>query len=321
MYKFFIFCLLFIGNSALLPAQIVADFENFAIGEGTFLNGSDLSGGFESGDVYLPNIFASSDYGDFWSGWAISSVTDNTTPGFGNQYSAIPGMGTEGSTNYAIGYAFDGEIMQLKQRSMVAGMYITNNTFAYFSILDGDNYAKRFGGETGDDPDFFVLTIKAYVDGALSTDSVDFYLADYRADDKADDYLVNTWEWVDLSSLGAADSLLFTLNSSDIGGFGMNTPAYFCVDNVTTSPLTSVKELQIADLSIYPNPSTNFLTITKANHQVLQLRLRDVYGRVHHQELFAEQQKTIGLQQLPNGIYFVELSDGIKVKTHTILKQ
>ncbi|MEZ4953573.1 MAG: DUF4465 domain-containing protein [Saprospiraceae bacterium] len=32
--------------------------------------------------------------------------------------------------------------------------------------------------------------------------------------------------------LGHVDSL-FTLSSSDAGVFGMNTPAYFCLDNLT----------------------------------------------------------------------------------------
>jgi hypothetical protein len=48
---------------------------------------------------------------------------------------------------------------------------------------------------------------------------------------------LNTWATVDLTTLPAATrKLKFTLSSSDVGGFGMNTPAYFAVDNISTVP-------------------------------------------------------------------------------------
>jgi hypothetical protein len=72
---------------------------------------------------------------------------------------------------------------------------------------------------------------------------VHFYLADYRFEDNAEDYIVKTWEWFDLSSLGRADSLMCTLGSSDTGMFGMNTPAYFCVDNLTIKTTGYIAEV------------------------------------------------------------------------------
>ena len=67
-----------------------------------------------------------------------------------------------------------------------------------------------------------------------STGTVEFYLADYR-DGKAD--AVSEWTWVDLTSLGPNVSRLeFQLESTDVGDFGMNTPAYFAIDNLTLVP-------------------------------------------------------------------------------------
>ena len=37
------------------------------------------------------------------------------------------------------------------------------------------------------------------------------------------------------SSLGSASSLVFSLTSSDVGTYGMNTPAYFAVDQLVLS--------------------------------------------------------------------------------------
>lgn len=321
MYKFILCCCCIATTFTCLNAQVLADFENYSLGENAFLNGSDLSGGFESGNVFLSNQFSTGNYGDFWSGWALSNVMDNTTSGFGNQYSAIAGSGAEDSANYAIGYSFGGEIMRLTERSTVAGLYITNNTYTHNSMRDGDSFAKRFGGETGDDPDFFLLSIKVYSEGELSADSIDFYLADYRFEDNTQDYLVNTWEWIDLSAFGAVDSLLFTLTSSDIGDFGMNTPAYFCADHITTSPVTSVENLEIANLTIYPNPTTEAIFVERATATPLQLSLRDVRGIALHQERFSEQQIAVRMEHLPKGIYFLELRDGQRVQTKTIIKE
>ena len=64
-----------------------------------------------------------------------------------------------------------------------------------------------------------------------------FYLADYRSTDSAHDYIVDDWTWVDLSGLGTVDRIEFTLSSSDVGSFGMNTPAYFAMDCLNAVPI------------------------------------------------------------------------------------
>jgi hypothetical protein len=61
---------------------------------------------------------------------------------------------------------------------------------------------------------------------------VEFYLADFRFENNGEDYIVDTWEYVDLSSLGVVNKLEFSLGSSDVGAWGMNTPAYFVIDTI-----------------------------------------------------------------------------------------
>ena len=104
------------------------------------------------------------------------------------------------------------------------------------SMLRGDDFAKQFGGATGDDPDWFLLSVTGYV-GDTAAGSVDFYLADYRFGDNGQDYVVDTWEWVDLTGLGEVDGLGFALSSSDTGEFGMNTPGYFALDHLVVSEI------------------------------------------------------------------------------------
>ncbi|MGB6036502.1 MAG: DUF4465 domain-containing protein, partial [Cryomorphaceae bacterium] len=244
---------LFVIAFAISNAQTTtAGFENFDLQPESFLNGSDLSGGFGDGAVFLPN-----DYNTIsWSGWAITNKSDNTTPGFTNQYSAITGQGLNSDT-YATGYVSGESVVHLENGASQEGVYITNSTYAYFSMLDGDSFSKKFGGLTGNDPDFFLLTIAAYEEGEPTGAEVEFYLADFTFSDNSQDYIVDEWTYVDLSTLGAADSLSFTLTSSDVGEFGMNTPAYFCIDDFITNDPLSTQNGQEALFKVYPNPTVD----------------------------------------------------------------
>jgi len=103
-------------------------------------------------------------------------------------------------------------------------------------MRDGDAFAKRFGGPSGDDPDFFRLTIQGFDAANASTGSVDFFLADYRFENAALDTIVGGFTTLDLSTLGTLRALEFTLSSSDGGPFGMNTPAFFAIDDVVAVP-------------------------------------------------------------------------------------
>jgi hypothetical protein len=172
----------------------------------------------------------------------VSNTTDTTTSGFTNQYSANTGGGFDGSANYGVGYVsldFDSGTydpipidLQFPGLSNVSGAYFTNNTYAALSMLNGDFVAKKFGGDSGDDPDFFTLIIRGINNGSI-TGSVEFDLADYRFTDNSQDYIVDEWTFVDLSSLGAVAGLQFSIDSSDAGAFGINTPGYFAMDNLS----------------------------------------------------------------------------------------
>ena len=208
-------------------------------GGGAYYNGSDAAGGFQSGDFWFSNNYDAS--WAFWSGWAYSNTTDTTTAGSTNQYSAISGGGANGSANYGIAYCGDPQVIfgynSGEYAQAIDGFYVTNTTYATLSMQNGDFYAKKFGGDDGTDPDWFKLTVYGLDQNYESAGAgVEFYLADYRYADPVQDYIVTDWTWLDLSDLGSVYGLAFELSSSDNGQWGMNTPAYFAVDDLTTVP-------------------------------------------------------------------------------------
>ncbi|MEX2607329.1 MAG: DUF4465 domain-containing protein [Kiritimatiellia bacterium] len=202
-----------------------------------YWNGSDESGDFSVNGVTFPNTFT--DWGGgftSWEGFSYSNTTDTATPGFENQYSAYPGSGADGSGNYGVSFGSPTiSYMSPFDFSEGKGVFVTNTTYAALDMLNGSDFSKQFGGDTGDDPDWFMLSITGS-NGGSPTGSVDFYLADFRFEDNSQDYILDDWAFVNLSSLGTVDSLSFELSSTDNGDFGMNTPNYFAMDNLDAIP-------------------------------------------------------------------------------------
>jgi len=231
-------CLACILAMASASQGSLANFDDLALPAESYWNGSDGSGGFISGQAHFNNNYDVT-YGS-WDGFAYSNITDTVTEGWGAQFNAITGVGQAGSANYAVSYVgwAGPPTVTLNTAGLIDGLYVTNTNYAYYSMLNGDAFAKKFGGASGDDEDWFMLTITGKDGSGAVIDSVDFYLADYTSADNSLDYIVDTWDYVDLSSLGVVKSLEFGLNSSDVGAYGMNTPASFAVDSLVPEPAT-----------------------------------------------------------------------------------
>ena len=226
----------------------VADFEDLSLVADSSWSGDyniDGVGGNYDSTTFSSGSATFNNYSDgdwfSWAGFAYSNKTDQTTSGFGNQFSSFSGSAQSGS-NFAVGFmdSYNGftPTLTLASEMVLGGVSITNTTYGGLALLNGEGPAKAFGGLSGDDKDWFKLTIEGFDGQNVATGVVDFYLADYRFDDNSLDYVVDSWELVDLTSLGSVKSVQFTLSSSDVGNWGMNTPSYFAMDTVIPEPAT-----------------------------------------------------------------------------------
>jgi len=195
--------------------RVYSTFDNLSlIQSDTFNNGADINGKFFHFGRNWINEYNSE--WDSWTGWALSNMTDTITPGYGNQFSAIPGHGVSHTANYMVGYG--NTYIKLDRPSLISGAYFTNSTYTYYDLLEGSSFSKKFGGESGNDPDFLSVHIYSYLAGNIM-DSTEFFLADFRFDDQSSDYIIDDWVYVDFnnhqSQDSKIDSIAFVFESSD----------------------------------------------------------------------------------------------------------
>jgi hypothetical protein len=197
-------------------------------------------------------------YGN-WSGFAYSNQTDTTDAGWTNQFSVYAGAARSGSNfGVASGYhdleanqlqseAFDPlnvvhleglPYFTLPDDAIIQGMHVANTTYTALSLLNGDDFAGRpLGGVSGDIPDWFkVSAYGADAYGNVLTDAsggalfVDLFLGDNRQGRR---FIADQWMFMDLSRLIGAQRLYFNVSGSLVNGYGLATPGYFAVDDVT----------------------------------------------------------------------------------------
>ena len=228
--------LMLIASTSTALAQQTIDFESVPLS----VNSSNEATGTNPPPVEIDGVSFNRTWNDQFdccpSGFAVSNRTDTTTAGFTNSFSAFTqagGGGFNGSSNYAIANNFSrGEsTVNFDAPANVFGMYVTNTTYAYRAIVDGDDGGANFANQF-EDGDFFRLDIFGLDAAGNQTGQTEFFLADYR-DGLTD--ATNEWTFVDLAPLGSNVSQLeFSLTTTDVDpdfGFG-NTPAYFAIDNL-----------------------------------------------------------------------------------------
>lgn len=312
---------LFIGASA--QAQYVVDFETHNLsGAETFDNGVGGTGNFifgNSADISLTNVYDTA-WGGSWSGFSISNITDAVTAGFGNQYSSFTGSGAGNSNNYAV-YYNEGQFgANATQAVKIDSFKITNTTYAGLSMKFGDSFSKKFGSPLNADgdpdgtngEDFFRVWIVGE-DYFGNQDSLELYLADYRFLDSTQDYILDKWINIDLTSFNfVVNTVHFRFESSDMGQWGMNTPAYCAVDDVSYGSVLGTDFSETLSVSVYPNPVVDLLTIKGEEGTVF---ITDVNGGLicsfEHEDV-----SHTDFSQLPSGVYFIRIitADGQSVK-------
>ncbi len=205
---------------------IAATFENLYLDEESYWYGTDQRGSFVSGSYMFDNTNMPE-----WSYWSDFGYANRTATNFvslyPDQFNNAVGGGHDGSENYVVAYPYSGRIHVMnKEADVLRGFYVTNDAWTVDAILHGDGMTPGVF-HTGD---YLKMTITGtHLDGTTATK--EYYLADYRDADEAEHYYLDTWQWVDLRSLGEVSTISFKMEGNRANQYGLTTPAYFCLDD------------------------------------------------------------------------------------------
>ena len=181
------------------------------------------SGSYSFPCEYAPSILT-------WGGIAYSNQTKTTFSSlFPDQFNSVVGHGVNGSKNYAVAYAYGQHTVEVRAThsgpAVIPGTFVTNTAWVKEVIQKGTGM--------GDEPHApfhkgdYLLLIASNNKGQ----SIEFPLIDYRSSNDAEHYVIDSWQWLDLSALGETESVIFSMKGTRIANGGTTIPAYFCLDD------------------------------------------------------------------------------------------
>ncbi len=182
----------------------------------------------------------------FWRGFTISNSTDKKN--HQNDFYKNNMYGTMGSaqerflvvnsqeypTDITLGtnidldqtYAYIELHSQTQGKLQPVSMQISNSPYSYYAITQGDQFTEKFTKG-----DYFKVLVHGLDKdkNIVNAEPVELYLANWESQELE---IVTEWKKMDLSEIPNAKYLVFYLESSDKGQFGMNTPAYFTMKDL-----------------------------------------------------------------------------------------
>ena len=195
---------------------------------------SDYSYGYENDHLEF-EYFYNEEYA-YWGGFAQSRVKDADAANglFANQYAVYNEAAASGDSfliYYYDSYNEPCDIVVKQQGVSLRDVMLNLTTYTYASITDEaiNDFARIF--VDGD----YLKVVFTGMRGNEATGVVECYVVDYR-DGKRE--MTTEWTTFSLANLGEGyDRVSVTIETTDVGEWGANTPLYIAMDNLSYSVL------------------------------------------------------------------------------------
>ena len=195
---------------------------------------SDYSYGYEN-DYLEFEYFYNEEYA-YWGGFAQSRVKDADAANglFANQYAVYNEAAASGESflvYYYDSYNEPCDIVVKQQGVSLRDVMLNLTTYTYASITNEaiNDFARVF--VDGD----YLKVVFTGMRGNEATGVVECYVVDYR-DGKRE--MTTEWTTFSLANLGEGyDRVSVTIETTDVGEWGANTPLYIAMDNLSYSVL------------------------------------------------------------------------------------
>lgn len=216
---------------SLSGVQTMAGFEDLPLEDESHWIGNEdnMQSTFISGSYKFTNTYIK-EYAT-WGGFAYSNRTATTYKTlFPDQFNSAVGSGATNSRNYAVVYTMGTRteitpLSDIENGEDISGFYISNTAWVKHVSQNGPGMG-ALANKAFTNGDYLRLTISAD-----NGKKIEYYLADYRSADTREHYTLDTWQWVDLRSLGKVKKLSFKIDGSRVENGSTLIPAYFVMDN------------------------------------------------------------------------------------------
>ncbi len=292
-------------------AQQVADFENLNLETDFYYDGgADHSGTeMETEEFYYQSqgVHFSVNHTDWgggsssFGGMAYSNQTDTATASFTN-FSAY--ANPEISSTYGIYYPSWGvsDSIFFDEAANLQSVKIANHAWAYHYMKGTDGSGSGIFTEG----DSLTVVFRGYnVENEL-VGTIQIHLADFT-DGNA--FILDDWTEIDLSALVNVSYVKMQISSNDAWA-----PTYVCMDDLSYSTTNGIEDIE-SEISVYPNPVTDFLKIDNAEGGKYQVC--NSCGRVLEVGNINANSEWISTADFAAGMYFIR----IDFQSHQIVKK
>lgn len=154
------------------------------------------------------------------------------------------GAGAAGSNSFliAFGYCDNNSMSECsrmyftnKAEYPLRSVSLCNTSYTYGTMMNKNPYGSTPDKNLKEAEGWFKVEFFGFDANGNPTNNgnpVEFYLADYRPLSATYTEAIDKWTACDLSALGKVNSVSINFKGSDTGAYGLNTPAYVCLDNL-----------------------------------------------------------------------------------------
>lgn len=182
--------------------------------------------------TYLNQLSVYSNYSPSGDNFVVANGSSAVTNPGNAKYSDYEGCAHVYLTD-ASGYSVKNNILSGEdEEGFFKSLYINNTTYTYLTMKEGNDYCAPLNEKN---EGWFKVQFIAFEDDDANQKPVGYtemYLANFKKD-QADGYIgiIDEWTKVDLSMLPEASILVINFVGSDMGDYGLNTPAYCALDS------------------------------------------------------------------------------------------
>lgn len=173
---------------------------------------------------------------DWWYSYLNQCSVYNTASTDGSN----TGAGAGGSNTFAVMYGYEDfyntawmskPYFTFTQAVNVTSMAICNSSYAYGVMKYGNKFGNVGVAQSLESSKGWFKVIATGYKSDGTTQTAEKYLCDYRDSANPKVALQTTWETWDLGFTDVV-KVEFNFEGSDSGTYGLNTPAYLCIDNI-----------------------------------------------------------------------------------------